>query len=131
MGLILMPIFLLALGLIIYNAFLINRLHESELLENKVLFFGFLITIFIYGMIVLSYFLEGRIYALSPYFRIPIFMIILPSFVGFIGKNIQNQSLKIISQSLMASTLVSGFLILILNNYIIHFIGLLGLEVYY
>ena len=126
-----MPIFLFALGLVIFNSFRINRLYESELLENRIFLFGFLITIFIYGMIVLCYFLEERIYGLSPYFRIPIFMIILPSFVGLIGMNARNQSLKIIAQSLIASTLVSGFLILIFNYYVIHFIELLELEVYY
>ncbi len=131
MGLIIAPIFLLAVVLIIVNASLINRLYESELLEKKIFIFGFLLTILIYSMIVLSYFLEGRIYGLSPYFRIPIFMFIVPSALGFIGKDAKNYTLKILSQSLIVSTLVSGFLILIFNYYVIHFINLLGLEMYY
>ncbi len=131
MGLILVPIFLLAASLVIINSFLINRLHEKEQLSNKIFLYGFSITIFIFSLILLSYHLEGRIYGLSPYFRIPIFMFILPSFIGYIGLSAQTSTLKTITESFLASTLISGILVLVLNYQIINLIDSLGLEKYY
>jgi len=126
-----MPIFLCGIGLVIVNSYLINRLYESELLNKRVFLFGFLITAFIYGMLLLTYFLEGRIYGLSPYFRIPIFMFFIPSVIGYVGMYSKFRKLKTISQSLIASTLVSGTLILIFSYYVIHLIQLVSTEMYY
>lgn len=131
MGLIFAPIFLLAATLVIINSYLINRLHEKEQLNNRIFLHGFLITAFIYGMILLSYFFEGNIYGLSPYFRIPIFMFILPSFIGFIGMNASNQKLKTFTESFLASTLVSAFLILIFNYQVINLIHSISTDIHY
>ena len=57
-------------------------------------------------------------------------MFFIPSFFGLIGMNAKNHTLKIISQSLIASTLISGVLILIFNYYVIHFINMLGFEMH-
>ena len=131
MGLIIAPFFLLAITLVIINSYLINRLHEKEQLNNRIFLYGVLITTFIYGMILLSYFLEGSIYGLSPYFRIPIFMIILPSFIGLLGTNTQNRSFKTLTESFLASTLVSTILILILNYHLIILIHSISTDIHY
>ena len=97
MGIIILPILIAALGLTILAIIDTIKQFRKGTIGVKEIIFGLSITLIIYGLICLSYIMEGRAWGLSPAFRIPIFMIFLPFGFYFITRPSTNKTLKYFS----------------------------------
>ncbi len=78
MGIIIAPY--LTGALVIVVAAMINsvKLLNSEIVGITELGFGLMISLILFGVITLSYIIKGKIWGLSPFFRIPLFAIFIP-----------------------------------------------------
>ncbi|GJM64134.1 hypothetical protein [Persicobacter diffluens] len=128
MGIIIIPILLLALILgIISIAKTFKQLKRSQI-TIKELIFGLLFAGTIFGLICLSYIMEGSAWGLSPAFRIPIFMIFIPFAIQIATENSGNYKLLYFSKIILVSIAITTILGVIFNDLIFGLIDYLGIE---
>jgi len=130
MGLVILPIYIGALVIYINSIRQVVIWLKNDNLDSATILFGILISLFILFGIGISYYLKKRVYALSPAFRIPFWLIYIPGIIGhlMISRNIE---LKNIEQSLFISIIFSGILILIFHKKIFGILDYLKVEQYY
>ena len=131
MGIIILPILIAALGLTIQAIIDTIKQFRKGTIGVKEIIFGLSITLIIYGLICLSYIMEGRAWGLSPAFRIPIFMIFIPFGFYFITRPSTNKTLKYFSTLVMISVGITGILSVLFNNLIFELLDILGVGKYY
>lgn len=131
MGLIILPFLLIALGLSVFAIIHTVRLLMNKSIGFKEIIFGLIISIAIFGLICLSYLIEGRAWELSPAFRIPIFMVFLPFGFYLLTKMSNSQKLKYFAVLILISIALTGILGVIFNNLLFGLVDVLGIERYY
>ena len=126
-----MPFLLGALIISIMALVSIIKLIRTKEIGPREILFGFLTSTAIFGLIALSYILEGRAWALSPAFRLPIFMIFIPFGIHSAFKSSRNVKLRYVSLLFLISIGLTGVLGTIFNELFFGLIDYLGVEKYY
>lgn len=131
MGIIILPFLLVALGLSVFAIIHTVRLLRNKVINLKEIIFGLGISVSIFGLICLSYIIEGRAWGLSPAFRIPIFMFFIPFGFYILTKTSNNQKLKYLATLALVSIGLTGILGVIFNDLFFGLIDILGIEKHY
>lgn len=131
MGIIILPFLLGALGLSVFSIIHTIRLIRNKVINFKEIILGLVISVSIFGLICLSYLIEGRAWGLSPAFRIPIFMVFFPFGFYLLTKTSNNQKLKYFATLVLISIGLTGILGVIFNELFFSLIDILGIEKHY
>ncbi len=131
MGIILLPFLLIALIIGIIAITKIIKLFKLKALAVKDFMWGFVASITIFSLICLVYVFEGKASELSPIFRIPIFMFVLPFTIHKIIKNNSNKKLQYFSKILLISIVCTIVFAIVFNDIFFDLINYLGLEKQY
>lgn len=131
MGIIILPFLLGALGLSVFSIIHTIRLIRNKVINFKEIILGLVISVSIFGLICLSYLIEGRAWGLSPAFRIPIFMVFFPFGFYLLTKTSNNQKLKYFATLVLISIGLTGILGVIFNELFFGLIDILGIEKHY
>jgi len=97
----------------------------------KELLLGLITSNVIFGLICLSYIIEGRAWGLSPAFRIPIFMVFIPFVVQVSTEKSRNSKIAYISKIILISIGMTTILGVVFNDLFSNLIYYLGIEKYY
>ena len=97
----------------------------------KELLLGLITSNVIFGLICLSYIIEGRAWGLSPAFRIPIFMVFIPFVVQVSTEKSRNSKIAYISKIILISIGMTTTLGVVFNDLFFNLIYYLGIEKYY
>jgi hypothetical protein len=138
MGLIILVVLVLALAIGISVIITVIKLLLSGAIGIKELIFGLFVSVIIFGFIVLSYKVEGNIWALSPVFRVPFLMVYLPyaihlviCFVYILIERRLNVEITYFSKILLISISFSVVLSPLFLSAIDFFIAFLNIEMSY
>ena len=131
MGIIILPFLLGALVLSVFAIINSVRLFKNKKITIKEIILGLVISVSIFGLICLSYLIEGKAWGLSPAFRIPIFMAFVPFGFYIIYKSSNNQKLKYFATLALISVGLTGILGVIFNDLFFGLIDILGIEKHY
>lgn len=131
MGIIILPFLLGALVLgIIAVVKTIKQLRKRHV-GLKELLLGLIVSSAIFGLICVSYIIEGRAWGLSPAFRIPIFMVFIPFVVHVLTEKSKNSKLVYISKIILISIGMTTIFGVIFNDIFFDLIDYLGIEKHY
>lgn len=131
MGIIILPFLVVALVLGIISAVkAINQFRIGQV-GLKELFLGLITSGVIFGLICLSYIIEGQAWGLSPAFRIPIFMVFIPFVVHISTANSKNSKVAYVSKIILVSVSMSTILGIIFNDLLFDLIDYLKIEKHY
>ncbi len=108
MGIILLPLFALSFGLTLLAIYLSIKLVRQNEVNIIDFVYGSLISVLIFVLILFGLIMEKRVYAFSPAFRVPVFMIIIPFFIHITTASSKNEKIKHFSKLTIISTLFSG-----------------------
>ncbi len=131
MGIIILPFLLGALVLGVISFIKVFKQLRTKQVGPKEMLLGLTTSIIIFGLICLSYVLEGQAWALSPAFRIPIFMAFIPFVVHISTEKNKNSKLAYISQIILISVAVTSILGVIFSDLLFGLIDYLGIEKHY
>lgn len=128
MGLIIIPIFLLA-GIISIIAIVVAiKLLINKKIGVKELFLGLLSSLSIFGVILIIYKILGSAWALGPAFVVPTFLIFLPFGFYFFTWIAKIEKLEYFSKIILLSTAFSGILAVTLFDFYFNFFDIIGVE---
>lgn len=131
MGLIILPFLLGALVLGIIAIVKTIKQSRKRLVGLKELILGLIVSSAIFGLICVSYIIEGRAWGLSPAFRIPIFMVFIPFVVHVSTEKSKNSNLVYISKIILISVGMTTIFGVIFNDLFFDLIDYLGIEKHY
>ncbi|MDM5262832.1 hypothetical protein PF327_01340 [Sulfurovum sp. XTW-4] len=97
----------------------------------KEILLGMITSVIIFGLISLSYIIEGQASAFSPAFRLPIIMVIIPFIIHTLTEKSKNTKLAYFSLVLLASIGVTTILGIALIDLWLGLLDHLGIEKYY
>jgi predicted neutral ceramidase superfamily lipid hydrolase len=103
---------------------------RKEIDFNKTIFYSILASIFFLFITNLTYATSKEVYAFGPFFLIPFITIVTPFGLGAILNVFKKENLKIISNSLIISILISIIIMIIFNEYL-DVIERFNLKIYY
>jgi putative effector of murein hydrolase len=103
---------------------------RKEINFNKTIFFSILASIIFLFITNLRYANSKEVYAFEPFFLIPFITIVIPFGLGAILNLFRKEKLKIISNSLIISVLISIIIMIIFNEYL-DVIERFNLKIYY
>ena len=131
MGIIILPFLLGAFVLGIISIVKTIKQLRTKQAGLKELLFGLITSSAIFGLICLSYIIEGRAWGLSPAFRIPIFMIFIPFVVQISTEKSKNSKMGYISKIMLISIAMTTILGTVFNGLFFDLIDYLGIEKHY
>ena len=131
MGIIILPFLLTAIIIGIIAFVKSIKLLILKSIRLKELILGLITTLFLFGLISLIYIIEGKAWGLSPAFRIPIFMVIIPFAIHIATEKNKNQKVEYISKLLLISVVCTVILGSIFNNLLFELIDYLGIKKQY
>lgn len=108
MGMIIVPFLLFDLLLFIAALVLVIVFMSKKKIDLKQIIVGGVVSILFWILITLSFYLEGNIYAFTPYFRISIFMFILPFTIAMFMRLIKKEQIKRTSNILLINLVFIG-----------------------
>ena len=129
MGIILLFYFIVLFVIIGLSILQIFKLRK-EIDFNKTIFYSILTSIFFLFITNLTYSNSKEVYAFEPFFLIPFITIVIPFGLGTILNVFKKEKLKIISNSLIISILISIIVMIIFNEYL-DVIKRFNLKIYY
>ncbi len=97
MGIIILPFIFVALFLAAASISKLITHFKNKNVGIKEILLGLLVSAVLFGLICLSYILEGSAWALSPAFRVPIFMVFVPFLMHIFLENFSNPKLTQVS----------------------------------
>ncbi len=131
MGIIILPILLIAFIISIVAIVKIIKLLRSKRIAAKEIVLGLVVSLILFGLIVLSYIIEGRVWGLSPAFRLPFFMIFIPFGIYLLIRTSKESKMNYISNIILISIGLTGILGVIFNDIFFELIDYLRIEKYY
>jgi len=131
MGIIILPFLLGALVLGIISMVKAIKQVKMKQAGLKELLLGLITSSAIFGLICLSYIIEGRAWGLSPAFRIPIFMVFIPFIVQVSTEKSRNSKIAYISKIILISIIMTTILGVVFNDLFFDLIDYLGIEKHY
>lgn len=100
-----LPVIIVIIGLIVVIKLI--RLISSKNIGIKEIIYGILTSIILYGLIALDYIIEGIAFHLTPFYRIPIVMILMPFIAHLVAEKIEIPRAKFISKILLLSIIIT------------------------
>ncbi len=131
MGIVILPFLLGAVVISILAIIQTVLLLKNKEINFKEIILGLIISVSIFGLICLSYIIEGSAWGLSPAFRIPTFMVFFPFGFYLVTNKSKNQKLKYFATLLLISIGMTGILGVIFNDFFFGLIDILGIEKHY
>jgi peptidoglycan/LPS O-acetylase OafA/YrhL len=129
MGILLLFYFIVLFVIIGLSILQIFKLRK-EINFNKTIFYSILVSILFLFITNLTYANSEEVYAFEPFFLIPFITIVIPFGLGAILNVFKKEKLKIISNSLIISILISIIVMIIFNEYL-DVIERFNLKIYY
>lgn len=102
---------------------------KEKKIKVKEILMGFGISLTIFGLIVLSYLIEGKRYFYSPSIRIAVFMIMVPYIIQGCLKYIKKPKVQHICLLLLISIVISGIAQIVFTKFFVELVAQLGLPV--
>ncbi len=107
------------------------KLLNSGIIGLNEIIFGLIISLILFASITISYLIEGKIWGLSPYFRVSLFTLFIP-FVVYLGiKNSDSQNILYYSHLLLISIVISGILGVAFNYVVFELLEYFNVKKYY
>ncbi|WP_266202235.1 hypothetical protein [Pontibacter kalidii] len=131
MGILILPFLLGSLIAFISSAITIAKFATKKKVKLPHLFYGFVLAATLYGAVIGSYAIEKEYWTLSPLFRFPIFMFLIPFGIAVVTKNSQSNSVRTTAIFILISILFSGAYFIAFNNLTIELLDRLGTHGYY
>jgi hypothetical protein len=131
MGIIILPFLLGALIIGIIALVKSIKLFKLEVISFKEILLGLVTSLILFGLISLVYIIEGKAWGLSPAFRIPIFMVLIPFGLHIASEKNKNSVVEYISKLLLISIVFTVFIGIIFSDIVFELIDYLGIEKYY
>lgn len=131
MGLIIVPFIFGCLGLSVFSIFLTARLFRKGQIFINELILGVLFSMVIFSLVSLSYVMEGNAWGLSPFLRIPFFVVICPFIFFLNARNSRNELVHYIGTLALISIAVSGIFGVVFFDFIFGIIEFLGVKTHY
>ena len=131
MGLVILPYLIGALAIVIHSVITILGHYRDGALHTMDLIFGILLSAIIFGLIVLSYKLKEKSYALSPIFRFPSYMIYVPFLMISLVNRLFTFDINHVYNSVLISIIVSALIMIVFNGYVFNIIDKVGRKKYY
>lgn len=131
MGIIILPFLLGALIAFIVSVIRITQLFLKKELKLVYFAYGFLLAFSLYVLIVASYAVEKDYWALSPAFRFPLFMFLIPFGIVLLIRSNSNYTLRTISAMLLISIIFSGLYFLTSQSLTLKILEELGAQGHY
>ncbi|MDR6192976.1 hypothetical protein [Siphonobacter sp. SORGH_AS_0500] len=131
MGIILIPFLLSTLVIVMYSIIKSFKLIRGNKISKKNIAYSLGSSLASYLIVIISYWYEDQVWVFSPYFRIPILVIIIP-FIGWNSlKNNKNQVLSSYSNILILSVALNGIIGILFNNISFGITDFLGIETHH
>lgn len=131
MGIVILP-FLLGAFIIVVIAMINSiRLLNSETIGLIEIGFGLMISLSLFGALIISYLIEGKMWGLSPFFRIPIFTVFIPFAIHLVIKDSDTIRFDYISNLLLVSIPITGILAIAYNYILFKLLAYFNIEKYY
>ena len=109
MGMVIIPVFILAFGIGIFAIVkMIMQLKSKQINLTQVLL-GLALLVVIFGIILAVFVGKGEIYAFSPAFQIPLYMVFLPFVIYLVFNSIKTSTLKYIANIILVNIAIAGF----------------------
>ncbi len=131
MGLIFMPLLLGALIIGIIAIIKCVKMFMSDIIGINEIAYGCLTSITIFSVIALVYKIKGDAWGLSPFFRLPIYMVFIPFVIYLITTNSKNLDIKYLSEILLISISFSVIISIIFPNFFFRIVHYLGIKIHY
>ena len=107
MGIVILPFLLGAIIIGLIAIIKSIRLISSKDIGIKETIYGALTSIILYGLLALAYIIQGKAWGLSPFFRIPIFMIFIPFITHIATEKDERPKAKFLSKILLLSVVIT------------------------
>ena len=131
MGLIILPFLFVALFLAAASISKLITHFKEKNVGIKEIVLGLLVSAVLFGLICLSYILEGSAWALSPAFRVPIFMVFIPFVIHVFLENSKKPKLIRFSIILLISIVLTAILGVVFNDVLFNLFDFLGVGKHY
>lgn len=131
MGIIILPFLFVALFLAAASASKLITHFKKKNVGIKEILLGLTVSAVLFGLICLSYILEGSAWALSPAFRIPIFMVFVPFLMHIVLENSKKPKLIRVSIILLISIVLTTILGVVFNDVMFDLVDFLGVGKHY
>ena len=131
MGIILAPLFIGTVIIYFICFFKIYKWKTNNLIEINNILAGFLLSLVLYANIYFSYSSAEKVYALDPFFKIPISSFILPFLVLIVLRFIKKPWSIFLVRSIAISIVITGTLGTIFYPYYFDLLTTLGVDVHY
>ncbi|TCI84532.1 hypothetical protein [Tenacibaculum sp. M341] len=131
MGIILLPFLIGAIIIIVICVRNFILLFNSEIIGVNEIGFGFLLSLLLFVIITISYIVKGKIWNLSPFFRIPLVTIFIPFLIHFVIKMINIPSLNYLSNLLIVSISINGILGIAFNYILFDLLAYFNVKKHY
>lgn len=131
MGILILPFILGSLIAFIASAITTAKLVTKKEVKLPYLIYGFILATTLYGAVIGSYAIEKEYWALSPLFRFPIFMFLIPFGIAVVTKSSQSNALRTTAILLFISILFSGLYFATFSNLTFELLDKLGTHGHY
>ncbi|GAB3532981.1 hypothetical protein GCM10027443_17580 [Pontibacter brevis] len=131
MGMLILPFILGSLIAFVASAITIAKLVAKKEVKLPYPIYGFMLAATLYGAVIGSYAIEKEYWALSPLFRFPIFMFLIPFGIAVVTKSSQSKALRTTAILLLISILFSGLYFAAFNNLTFELLDKLGAHGHY
>jgi len=110
MGIFIMPFVIGALVVIVISIKISFGLFNAGTIGINEIGVGLLMSLLLFAAVTVSYIMEGKMWGLSPYFRFPIFVILIPFAIYLLFRNSATPGLNYFAKLLLLSIAFSGIL---------------------
>lgn len=131
MGMIIIPLFIVGVGIGIFALVKIITQLNSKQIDLKQIIYGISLSIFLLTIIIAVYVLEKEYYAFSPAFRIPLFLMFLPTIIYLIFIGIKTPTFKYLANIVLVNIAFAGILGFGLFIAASAFLETIGIQKYY
>lgn len=116
MGIIILPFLIGAFSIIVIAMINSVKLLNSGTIGLIEIGIGIILSLALFGIVVISYLIERKYWGLSPFFRIPLFTVFIPFAIHVQIKNSDTLRFDYISSLLLISIAITGILAIVYND---------------
>lgn len=131
MGMIIVPFLLFDALLFIAALVLVIVFMSKKKIDVKQIILGGTVSVLFWILVTLSFYLEGSIYAFAPYFRISIFLFILPFTIAMFMRLIKIEQVKKTSNVLLVNLVFIGIETILYFAFLDEITNSLNIDLYY
>ena len=131
MGIIILPFLFVALFLAAASVSKLITHFKNKNVGIKEILLGLTVSAVLFGLICLSYILEESAWALSPAFRVPIFMVFVPFLIHVFFENSKKPKGIQVSIILLISIVLTAIFGIVFNEILFGLVDFLGIGKHY